>query len=68
MTAELLKWIHLFPFADLIHEETRLSVYLDSFEHHIYNRSNTYSRLEDLFGLDKTIAKPEQDKAENNET
>jgi len=45
-------WLYL---ADLIHEETRLSVYLDSFELHVYNRSETYAHLEELFGLEKKI-------------
>lgn len=38
---------------DLSHSETRLSIYLDSFELHVYNRSSNYLHLEKLFGLDK---------------
>ena len=39
-------------FSDKSHAETRLTVYLDSFEWHVYNRSQNYLRLEKLFGLD----------------
>ena len=37
------------------HSDTRLSILLNGFEYHIYNRSELYSRLEDLFGLDAYI-------------
>lgn len=37
------------------HSETRLSIYLDTFVLHVYNRTNVYSRLEQLFGLDRLI-------------
>jgi hypothetical protein len=40
---------------DLSHSETRLSIYLDSFELHVYNRTANFSRLEKLFGLDQLI-------------
>lgn len=38
---------------DKPHTDTRLTVYMDSFEFHVYNKSATYSRLEHLFGLDQ---------------
>ena len=41
--------------SDLIHEETRLTLCLDTFELHVYNRSTTYAKLEELFGLDRKI-------------
>ncbi|KAK7097228.1 hypothetical protein V1264_004238 [Littorina saxatilis] len=44
---------------DLSHSETRLSVFLDGFEFHVYNRSETYATLEKMFGLDPNII-PEQ--------
>ena len=47
--------------SDLSHSETRLSVYLDSFEWHIYNRSSVYSELETLFGLEPTLKKQQQE-------
>lgn len=37
------------------HSETRLSVFVDGFEFHIYNRSKTYAMLEKLFGLKPSI-------------
>lgn len=46
-------------FADLSHSETRLSVFLDGFEFHLYNRSQVYAQLEKLFGLTPNII-PEQ--------
>ena len=45
---------------DLSHSETRLSVYLDSFELHVYNRSQMYAKLEKLFGLDELILGPQE--------
>ncbi|KAI0212656.1 hypothetical protein LSAT2_002397 [Lamellibrachia satsuma] len=45
---------------DLSHSETRLSVYLDSFEWHIYNRSTVYAELESLFGLEPHIKQQHQ--------
>ncbi|XP_076446239.1 bridge-like lipid transfer protein family member 1 isoform X6 [Babylonia areolata] len=40
---------------DMSHSETRLSVFVDGFEFHVYNRSQTYANLEKLFGLDPGI-------------
>jgi len=37
------------------HSDTRLSILLNGFEYHLYNRSEMYSRLEKLFGLDPHI-------------
>lgn len=37
------------------HSDTRLSILLNGFEYHLYNRSELYSRLEQLFGLDPNI-------------
>jgi hypothetical protein len=34
------------------HSDTRLSILLNGFEYHLYNRSLLYSRLERMFGLD----------------
>ena len=41
--------------SDMSHSETRLSVCLDMFELHVFNRSGTYSRLEKMFGIDELI-------------
>ena len=49
--------------SDLSHSETRLSVFLDGFEFHVYNRSQTYAHLEKLFGLVPNII-PEQPESE----
>ncbi|CAG9815067.1 unnamed protein product [Phaedon cochleariae] len=40
---------------DLSHSDTRLSVMLNVFELHVYNRSELYARLEKVFGLDLNI-------------
>lgn len=37
------------------HSDTRLSILLNGFEYHLYNRSEMYSRLEKMFGLDSVI-------------
>ena len=49
------------------HSETRLSIYLDTFEFHVFNRSDTYSRLEKMFGIDELInpPDPEQNKRDS---
>lgn len=40
---------------DLSHSDTRLSVMLIGFELHVYNRTELYSKLEELFGLKETL-------------
>ncbi|XP_050315619.1 transmembrane protein KIAA1109 isoform X2 [Anthonomus grandis grandis] len=40
---------------DLSHSDTRLSVMLNGFELHVYNRSQLYSNLEKTFGLGSNI-------------
>ena len=52
---------------DMSHSETRLSIYLDTFEFHVFNRSGTYSRLEKMFGIDELInpPDPEQNKRDS---
>ncbi|XP_055381705.1 bridge-like lipid transfer protein family member 1 isoform X2 [Condylostylus longicornis] len=43
---------------DLSHSDTRLSVQLNGFEIHTYNRSNLYNLLEKTFGLPSAILMP----------
>lgn len=43
---------------DLSHSDTRLSLLLNGFELHVYNRSQLYARLEHLFGLESCIIPP----------
>lgn len=43
---------------DLSHSETRLSIMLNSFELHIYNRSQLYAEVEKAFGLKPQILIP----------
>ncbi|CRK93957.1 CLUMA_CG007483, isoform B [Clunio marinus] len=45
---------------DLSHSETRLSIMLNSFELHIYNRSDLYAEVEKAFGLKSSILIPTQ--------
>ncbi|CAH1406051.1 unnamed protein product [Nezara viridula] len=40
---------------DLSHSDTRLSVMLNGFELHVFNRSEVYNHLESVFGLDSCI-------------
>jgi len=49
-----------FVVTDLSHSETRLSVYLDNFELHVYNRTAVYSNLEKLFGIDELLPQPSE--------
>lgn len=43
---------------DLSHSDTRLSVMLNNFEMHVYNRSEMYAKLEKTFGLKPSILVP----------
>lgn len=45
----MFKLFQLFILSDLSHLETRMSVFLDGFEFHVYNKSQVYGRLEKLF-------------------
>ncbi|KAJ6668797.1 hypothetical protein lerEdw1_012281 [Lerista edwardsae] len=41
--------------------ETRLYIMVNDFEFHVYNRSDLYGQLQELFGLDPTIIPPKKD-------
>ncbi|ELW62631.1 hypothetical protein TREES_T100015065 [Tupaia chinensis] len=41
--------------------ETRLYITVNDFEFHVYNRSDLYGRLQELFGLEPTIIPPKKD-------
>lgn len=43
---------------DLSHSDTRLSVMLNGFELHVYNRSDLYAQLERTFGMKPSILVP----------
>ncbi|XP_058820213.1 bridge-like lipid transfer protein family member 1 isoform X3 [Topomyia yanbarensis] len=43
---------------DLSHSDTRLSVMLNGFELHVYNRSDLYAKIEKIFGLKSSILIP----------
>ena len=53
---------------DLSHSDTRLSVMLNGFELHVYNRSQLYSNLERTFGLPANIIPNYDVKASENVT
>lgn len=48
--------------------ETRLYITVNDFEFHVYNRSDLYGHLQELFGLEPTIIPPkkEDDKTREN--
>ncbi|XP_063234537.1 bridge-like lipid transfer protein family member 1 isoform X2 [Bacillus rossius redtenbacheri] len=50
---------------DLSHSDTRLSVMVNGFELHVYNRSEMYAKLESLFGLDPQVFPRTDDQAAN---
>ncbi|XP_064637366.1 bridge-like lipid transfer protein family member 1 isoform X3 [Lineus longissimus] len=54
---------------DLSHSDTRVSIMLDNFELHVYNRSATYDKIERLFGLETEImpAKYKEESGESSE-
>lgn len=41
--------------------ETRLYMTVNGFEFHVYNRTAMYARLQDMFGLEPTLAPPRRD-------
>ncbi|XP_062839680.1 bridge-like lipid transfer protein family member 1 isoform X4 [Anolis carolinensis] len=41
--------------------ETRLYIMVNDFEFHVYNRSDLYGQLQELFGLDPTIIPPKKE-------
>ncbi|KAG5893448.1 hypothetical protein JTB14_012167 [Gonioctena quinquepunctata] len=49
---------------DLSHSDTRLSVMLNVFELHVYNRSEVYAKLEKIFGLSLNIFPNSENKVE----
>ncbi|XP_075992780.1 bridge-like lipid transfer protein family member 1 [Anticarsia gemmatalis] len=46
---------------DLSHSDTRLSIMLNGFELHFYNRCDLYNELEKIFGLDPVIKQQNDD-------
>lgn len=48
-------------FADLSHSDTRLSIVLNGFELHFYNRCDLYHELEKTFGLEPVIKQQDED-------
>lgn len=48
-------------------ESTRLSLYIEGLEFHVYNRSNEYARLERLFNMDELMI-PESERLDTDET
>ncbi|KAJ8729122.1 hypothetical protein PYW08_000703 [Mythimna loreyi] len=46
---------------DLSHSDTRLSIMLNGFELHFYNRCDLYNELEKIFGLEPVIKQPNDD-------
>uniref|UniRef100_A0A672J8A9 Si:ch211-233a24.2 n=1 Tax=Salarias fasciatus TaxID=181472 RepID=A0A672J8A9_SALFA len=47
--------------------ETRLSVTVNGFEFHVYNRTDLYARLQETFGLDPTLLTPKKDEERGRE-
>lgn len=50
-------------FLDLSHLDTRVNIFLDGFEFHVYNRSHNYARMEQLFKSKSAadLQNPQQD-------
>ncbi|XP_067277796.1 bridge-like lipid transfer protein family member 1 isoform X4 [Pseudorasbora parva] len=47
--------------------ETRLYVTVNGFEFHVYNRTDLYSRLQEIFGLEPTLIPPHRDEEKGQE-
>lgn len=47
--------------------ETRLYVTVNGFEFHVYNRTDLYTRLQEIFGLEPTLIPPHQDEEKGRE-
>ncbi|XP_030626570.1 bridge-like lipid transfer protein family member 1 [Chanos chanos] len=47
--------------------ETRLYVTVNGFEFHVYNRTDLYARLQDIFGLEPTLIPPRRDEEKGRE-
>ncbi|ESO89448.1 hypothetical protein LOTGIDRAFT_234295 [Lottia gigantea] len=45
---------------DMSHSETRVSLFVDGLEFHVYNRSKYYARLEKLFGFKTKLQVPKE--------
>lgn len=47
--------------------ETRLSVTVNGFEFHVYNRTDLYARLQETFGLEPKLITPKKDEERGRE-
>lgn len=47
--------------------ETRLYVTVNGFEFHVYNRTDLYARLQEIFGLEPTLIPPHRDEEKGRE-
>lgn len=47
--------------------ETRLYVTVNGFEFHVYNRTDLYTRLQEIFGLEPTLIQPNRDEEKGRE-
>ncbi|XP_016095629.1 bridge-like lipid transfer protein family member 1 [Sinocyclocheilus grahami] len=47
--------------------ETRLYVTVNGFEFHVYNRTDLYTRLQEIFGLEPTLIPPDRDEEKGRE-
>ncbi|XP_052469362.1 transmembrane protein KIAA1109 homolog isoform X6 [Carassius gibelio] len=47
--------------------ETRLYLTVNGFEFHVYNRTDLYARLQEIFGLEPTLIPPHQDEEKGRE-
>ncbi|XP_072563835.1 bridge-like lipid transfer protein family member 1 isoform X4 [Paramormyrops kingsleyae] len=60
----IFRWWKMYNPNQKLHDpkaETRLYTTVNGFEFHVYNRSGLYARLQDIFGLEPTLAQPKKD-------
>lgn len=66
--SNMIEWLNICfnKLIDLSHSDTRLSLLLNGLELHIYNRSELYSHLEKMFGLESLIIPDEENRNSGN--
>ncbi|XP_051945787.1 transmembrane protein KIAA1109 homolog [Xyrauchen texanus] len=66
----IFRWWKMYNPKQKLHDpkaETRLYVNINGFEFHVYNRTDLYARLQEVFGLEPTLIPPHRDEEKEQE-
>ncbi|XP_056616066.1 bridge-like lipid transfer protein family member 1 isoform X1 [Triplophysa dalaica] len=66
----IFRWWKMYNQKQKLHDpkaETRLYVTVNGFEFHVYNRTDLYTRLQEIFGLEPTLIQPHRDEEKGQE-